>query len=339
MNLPPSKISDFIHQLPKVELHLHLEGCVTPEFWLSLIQRHQTDSQTTIEDLEKRFVYQSFFDFMDTYRDIIFSFQEPVDIYHLTKFALNHLVRQKVRYCEMMFTPFFFVERGLPYREILNAIDIAAKEVEADHPIKMKLIFDGPRNFGTEVVAEVFEMAAGDHTGRVIGVGLGGDELNYPPHLFQKEFEKAASYGLNLIAHAGETAGEKSMIDAILKLKVSRIGHGLGITKDSLLESLIRENKITIDLCPGSNLATGVINSLEDHPFREYYHRNYAISLNSDDPGLFKTSLNQEYLTMAERHHLTEKDLIQIVLNGISGTFLSDADKKILSTEVESYLI
>jgi len=237
-----------------------------------------------------------------------------------------------------MFTPFFFVKRGLPYREILNAIDSAAREVEADHPIKMSLIFDGPRNFGAEIVAEVFEMAAGDHTGRVIGVGLGGDELNYPAHLFQKEFEKAHSYGLNLIAHAGETDGEKSMIDAIQKLKVSRIGHGLGITKGSRLEALIREKNITIDLCPGSNLATGVIDSLEDHPFGKYYQKAYTISLNSDDPGLFKTSLNQEYLKMAELHKLSEKDLIQVILNGISGTFLPDSDKRILSTEVESYL-
>jgi aminodeoxyfutalosine deaminase len=338
MILPSSKISKFIQELPKVELHLHLEGCVTPELWLKLIQKYQPDAQTTIQALEARFVYASFFDFMDTYRDIIFSFQEPEDIYDLTKFVMNQLVQQNVRYCEVMFTPFFFVKRGIPYKEMMDAVDKAAKEVELNHPIVMKLIFDGPRNFGTEVVSEVFDMAINDTTGRVIGVGLGGDELNYPATLFQKEFEKAQSCGLKLIAHAGETDGEQSMIDTIEKLKVNRIGHGIGITKNSKLDALIRERDITIDLCPGSNLATGVLKSLEDHPFWEYYQSGYKVSLNSDDPGLFKTSLNLEYFKMAELHNLSEKDLIQIVLNGISGTFLSEVEKNMLAAEVKSYL-
>ena len=321
-----------------MELHLHLEGCVTPEFWLKLIQKHQPDTQITLEALESKFAYQSFFDFMATYRDIIFSFQEPEDIYDLTIFAMNQLVQQNVRYCEVMFTPYFLVKRGLPYKEVMEAIDKAAWEIERNHPINMKLIFDGPRNFGSEVVSEVFDMAINDTTGRVIGVGLGGDELNYPAYLFQKEFENARSCGLNLIAHAGETDGEQSMIDTIEKLKVKRIGHGIGIIKNSKLEALIKERNITIDLCPGSNLATGVLTSLEDHPFGAYYQKGYQISLNSDDPGLFKTSLNLEYLKMAELHTLAEKDLIQIVLNGIYGTFLSDEEKNLLSTEVKSYL-
>ena len=217
----------------------------------------------------------------------------------------------------------------------MSEIDRAAKEIEADHDIEFKLIFDGPRNFGEEVVMDVFKMASEDKTGRVIGVGLGGDEKNYPPALFENCFNFARSQGLKTIAHAGETAGEQSMNDAINLLHASRLGHAIGISEGSELESLILDREITLDLCPWSNVATRVINQIEDHPMLDYLNRGLPITLNSDDPGLFFSSLTKEFETMVSLYNISAIQLGQLTKNAIDGSFMDINKKQSLTRRID----
>ena len=300
---PENEFTTFIKKLPKVELHVHLEGAVSPEFWMTLIKKKGPNSSIpSLKELKQQFQFQTFNDFLNLYRDILFTFTSPLDFYELTHYFLHDLIKQNVRYCEVMMTPWFMQQQGIDYHEMMSEIDRAAKELEDKSEIEMKIILDGPRNFGNEVVREVFTTAMQDRTGRVIGVGLGGDEKNFPARLFKNEFEYARASGLEAIAHAGETDGEHSMLDAIELLKISRMGHCLGIKSSSKLEEMIMERQITLDLCPWSNVATGSLTSIEKHPLPDYLKRGYPITLNSDDPGIFNTTITREYQTMQRLH-------------------------------------
>ncbi|MCP4298565.1 MAG: adenosine deaminase [Proteobacteria bacterium] len=329
----------YIENLPKAELHLHLEGSVTPSSWYKLLKKHSNGGEIeSVETLSRRFEFSTFIEFLAAYKDVLDAIKDPSDFYDLTKDLLNSLVAQSVRYCEVMFTPYFMTQKGIDLQEILQEIKRALTETKKTGDIDMKLIFDGPRNFGNEVVRQVFNHALEDRTGLVIGVGLGGDEAKFPARQFVDEFDFARSQGLQLIAHAGETAGEQSMVDAIELLGVSRIGHALGISENSHLEHLILEKNITLDLCPWSNVATGVIDSINEHPFPRYHKNAYPVTLNTDDPGFFFTSLVKEYGTMQSLYQLTSEDLIQISKNSISGSFMGSSDKTRLLEEINQSL-
>ncbi len=333
-------ITALIRDLPKVELHVHLEGTVTPAFWKSLLEKHQAaESVPSLEELENRFQYASFDQFLEVFRDIIFSFKTPDDFYDLTIHYLHQAAAQNIRYCEVMMTPWFVVQRGIDYRELMAEINKAAREVEASHDIEMKLILDGPRNFGKKVVKEVFYMAIQDQTGRVIAVGLGGDEANYPAEDYLEEFDYARAHGLQTIAHAGETAGEQSMLDTINLLKAKRLGHCLGIPKNSELEKLIEKEGVTLDLCPWSNVNTKVIASIEEHPMYDYLTRGYPITLNSDDPGMFGTSLMKEYETFADLYKPSAEQLGTLAKNAVNGSFMPEGKKIELIREIDNICI
>lgn len=373
-------LKEFIQKLPKVELHVHLEGTVTAEFWLSLIQNrsflkrfaanqgsfHKTKgvgakeyfrklqslcryyrkhffqfpffSPYSLNHLAQRYQYRTFEDFLDTYGDILRSFNSVENLKELVKMHLLKSAKQNIRYCEVMITPWFFEKMGFDFFEMMDAMDEGANWVEKRENIQMKLIFDGPRNFGKSVVKEVFEAALKDRTNRVIGVGLGGDEINFPASLFKEEFEFARSHGLNVIAHAGETDGERSMEDAIEVLKAQRLGHGLSIRPNSRLESLICSKNITIEACPLSNIATGCLSEIKQHPLKGYLSRGYQVTLNSDDPALFNTSLNKEFYTAQKVFGLNREALTQLSLNAVNGAFLPRDVKTTMQREVSSFL-
>lgn len=328
-------LQTFILQIPKVELHLHLEGSITPERWAKIAARNHLEVEANfLKQWQGRTAYESFMDFLQTYAYVLSAFRQPEDFFDMTSDLLLALARQNVRYCEVMFTPWFFVRQGVDFAEMMNAIDRGAKNVENRFPVEMKLIFDGPRNFGVDVVREVFEMAIKDTTGRVIGVGLGGDEINFPAPMFVDPFNFARANGLQTIAHAGETAGEASMIETIEHLQVSRIGHCLGIQSHSKLENLILEKEITLELCPWSNVATNVISDIQEHPFAEYLERGFNCTLNSDDPSFFGTNLVKEYETMAKLHQLSKKSIVDLTMNAVKGSFLSLGKKSQLLKEI-----
>lgn len=316
-----------IFNLPKVELHLHLEGSITPHRWLEFIYKNNPTAQETLATIYQKLEFLSFHDFLLSFKQVIDSLKDPEDFYWLTKDLLQSKAKQNVMYCEVFFSPWFFVQKSIEYKPMIEAIDKAAKEEEHLSGIQMKLLFDGPRNFGNKAVLETFQLAEKDSTGRVIGVGIGGDEINFPARNFVKEFAYAKAVGFNLVAHAGEGGGEQSMKDAIEQLNVTRIGHCLGIKENSELEKIILEKNITLELCPWSNVKTNVISKLEEHPFPRYFKKKYPVTLNTDDPGMFQVSLNEEFERMHQRVHFSKEDLILLSKNAILGSFLDKTVK------------
>ena len=318
-NIP---LNQRLQKLPKFELHVHLEGFVDARFWSEMLDRNQVVERPSLEELEERFNFTDFAGFIACFRDLVHDFQNPRDFYHLTKKALAQQAAQGVIYTETYFTPIFYIDRGMNFHEIMQEVSLAAKEALRDWGIEMKILFDGVRNFGPPSVRRIFELATLDETGLVTGVGIGGDEKNFPAHQFIDEFAYARSQGLNLVCHAGETDGEASMLDAIELLGALRIGHALGIEEGSRIEEVIQKYDVSLELCPTSNLQTGQIKRLEDHPFGLYLKRGYQISLNSDDPGFFQSSILGEYEAMGRIHHLGPAEYCQLSLRALDSAFL-----------------
>ncbi|OGH04285.1 MAG: hypothetical protein A2600_11085 [Candidatus Lambdaproteobacteria bacterium RIFOXYD1_FULL_56_27] len=321
-------LAQSIRALPKVELHVHLEGFVDLSFWRAMTQAQGTWTEQRDLEMAQKFGFQSFPLFLKCFGAVIFSFMTPGDFYLLTQKALADLKSQGVVYGELMFTPAFFVDRGINFPEIMAEIDRAAKEAEREGGPKLALIFDGARNFGTQAVQHCFDLAAADPTGRVIGVGLGGDEVHFPAQDFVAQFAWAKAQGFRLTCHAGEAAGEDSIAQAVELLGAERIGHALGLTPGGPVEELVLSKGVALDLCPHSNLTTGVLADLNRHPFLAYRQRGHKVSLNSDDPGFFKTSLLKEYLWAAESLGLTLEDLTALSLAALDQSFLAAPEKR-----------
>jgi len=317
--------------LPKVELHVHLEGFVDLAFWREMTQAQGTWSEERDQEMVKQFQFTNFGAFLKCFGAVIFSFTGPGDFYRLAKKALSQLKAQGIRYAEVMLSPSFFVNRGIDFFEMLAEIHRAAQESEQAMGPRIKLIFDGPRNFGLDAVQQTFELAAQDKTGLVIGVGLGGDEENFPARDFQTPFAWAKAEGLRATCHAGEAAGEDSIFDAITLLGAERIGHGLGITEGGAVQELVLEKNVGLDLCPHSNITTGVLADLKQHPLKDYLSRGFAVSLSSDDPGFFQTNLMKEYRWAAGTLGLTDTQILQICQHSIDQSFLSPPEKQALS--------
>ncbi|MDT8446937.1 MAG: adenosine deaminase [bacterium] len=313
--------------LPKAELHVHLEGFMDLEAWAQMTQRQASWTPQRQLEMEGHFAFKTFPFFLKCFGAVIFSFEGPEDFYQLTQRALSQLIEQGVVYAEVMLTPAFFVNRGIDFFDLMAEIHRAAKEV-ADR-IELKLIFDGARNFGPESVAQNFKLAAQDRTGLVIGAGLGGDEANFPARLFKDQFDWAKAQGLRLTCHAGEAAGEGSMIEAVELLGADRLGHALGLVPGSRAEALVLERQVTLDLCPHSNLTTGVISSLKVHPLPSYLLRGYRVTLNSDDPGFFGSNLLDQYFWAAEDLGLDWEVLKGLARSSFEGSFLSPAQRQI----------
>lgn len=335
MALTPAQIKT-IRDLPKVELHVHLEGFVDLPFWRAMTKAQGTWSEARDQEMAQKFAFQSFPLFLKCFGAVIFSFKTPGDFYLLAQKALADLKAQGVVYGELMFTPAFFVDRGIPFPEIMAEIDRAAKEAEREGGPRLALIFDGARNFGTQAVQHCFDLAAADRTGRVIGVGLGGDEAHFPARDFKDQFAWAKAQGFRLTCHAGEAAGEDSIAQAVGILGAERIGHALGLTPGGRVEELVLEKGVALDLCPHSNLTTGVLASLDQHPFLAYRERGHKVSLNSDDPGFFQTNLLKEYLWASEALGLSPQDLGSLGQAALDQSFLPEPEKRRLLEKRQS---
>ncbi len=328
--------ADFILALPKIELHVHLEGFVDPVFWHEMLTR-QGGPSPPLSQLEASYDFKDFPGFLQAFAAVVRSFHSPEDFYHLTKKALNFQADQGIRYSETYFTPIFYTPKGLDFHEIMSEIHRAAREAKEERGITLRLILDGVRNFGFASVQKVFEMAASDRTGLVVGVGLGGDETHHPAHLFIDNFAWARAQGLTAVCHAGETMGEASMLDAIELLGARRIGHALRIQEGSRIEEMLERYAVCLELCPTSNLKTGQIASLEEHPFKTYRQRGYQISLNSDDPGFFKTSLLTEYKKMGALYDFGPAEYCQLALRALDSAFLPRAQRDQIASEIMTH--
>jgi len=320
-----SMSSSFIRALPKAELHLHLEGSVTPETLVELRQRHGKSS--TLEEVQAVYQYNDFVGFLMAFKTLTEDLQTPDDYELITYRLVEQLKTQNVLHAEVYVSVGVCLWRKQDFAAIFEGLERGRERGERDFGVSLLWIFDAVRQFGVEPAQRVFELAAKYRDRNVVAVGIGGDEKKAPPDLFREQYAYAAHQGLRLTAHAGEYAGPESIWGA-LNLGAERIGHGLTACEDQELIEELSTRQVPVEICITSNLRTGCCAKLADHPVRRYFDHGLMITLNSDDPAMFGTTLNQEYELAQTEFGFTDEHLRELARNSFEASFLP-AEKKL----------
>jgi aminodeoxyfutalosine deaminase len=335
---PATSLQSFIYRLPKVELHLHLEGAVRPETLLEL-SRDKPGLRRKVEDWtaarrSQRYRYTNFRDFLVAFGIVSLLIETPQDYALITTRLIEWLAEQNVRYAEIIFAAGVLLWKKQPMDAVFEAVAAAAEESMARTGVRVKWIFDATRQFGLDHVREVMLWAARYRARGVVAFGIGGDEAAGPAKLFPNIFKEARDLGLHCVAHAGEACGPESIRDAVELLGAERIGHGLTAVRDAGVMALLRERQIPVEVCPSSNVSTGLIARFEDHPLPRFLQSGLLVTLNSDDPCMFGTSLCQEFLQAAQCFDLSAQNLTDLCRNAVRASFLNEDEKLNLEGEL-----
>lgn len=303
-------MADFLLDLPKAELHVHLEGSVEPE------TLHELDPATPLEEFRALYEYPDFDSFLKTFGAVGKRLRTPEDYALVTRRLLECLAAQNVRYAEIILAAGVVLWKEQDFAPIFDAVSGATK----GSPVEVRWILDAVRQFGVEPAMQVAEFAAARIDRGVVAYGIGGSEERGPAEWFKEVFAFAKRAGLRLTAHAGESMGPES-IWAALELGAERIGHGIRAIDDPVLLAHLRDHNIPLEICITSNLVTGVIIRVEDHPIRKLYDAGVPILLNTDDPAMFRCSLVEEYRLAARVFGFTKEELQGIAENGFRYAF------------------
>jgi aminodeoxyfutalosine deaminase len=305
-------MDDFLRELPKAELHLHLEGSIEPE------TLHELDSATPLDEFRTLYHYADFDAFLRAFGAIGKRLRTPEDYALITRRLLERLEAQNVRYAEIIVAAGVVLWKGQDFAPIFDAVRGAARE----SPVEVHWILDAVRQFGVDHVRAVAELAAARVDDGVIAFGIGGSEERGPAERFGKTFAFAREAGLRLTAHAGESMGPES-IRAALTLGAERIGHGIAAAREPDLMRELRDRDIPLEICITSNMVTGVVRRLGDHPVRALFDAGVPITLNTDDPAMFGCTLEGEYALAARAFGFNESELRRIAENAFRYAFAS----------------
>ncbi|MFG1967085.1 adenosine deaminase [Nonomuraea sp. NPDC049028] len=332
-------IGAFIDALPKVELHVHLVGSASVPTVLELARRHPGGPvPTTEEELRAFYAFRDFPHFAQVYQAVNALVREPEDIAALVLGLARDLASQGARYAELQVTPYAHSIVGMPMREVTEALDLAARRSESDHGVEMAYIFDFPGQFGEEAAKITVMHALEQPPAALVGFGLAGIEQSRTPYrdVFRDAFAAARAAGLHSVPHGGEMTGPETMWEVIEGLGAERIGHGISCLEDPRLVAHLRETQLPLDVCPTSNLRTGQVARIEEHPLPRLLEEGLFVTLNSDDPPMFATTLAGEYRVAAHVFGLGEPELAQLARNGVNASFLPPARKQALLAEIDA---
>ena len=339
--IPKSEQPDpevWLRGLPKAELHLHLEGSITPETLVELSLRNDPHP-LTLADACLVYSYTDFPSFLMSFKAVTERLHTAADYETITYNMLRDLAAQGVRHAEV------YISIGILYHfarldvdEVMAAIERGRLRGEQDFNLSLLWIIDAVRHFGLEECARVFRKAAElqHQYPSVIGIGIGGDEARGPAQDFRELYAEAKAAGLRLTCHAGESTGPQS-IWAAVNIGAERIGHALSAQHDPDLISVLAERQIPLELNVTSNLRTACCSSLDEHPVRRYFEDGLMVTLNSDDPPFFGANLLDEYLLAHQAFEFPLDQLREIAANSIEASFLPPERKLALLGEVERY--
>jgi aminodeoxyfutalosine deaminase len=329
--------SSFIRRLPKAELHLHLEGTVTPETLVELSARHP-GALLRRAQADVLYRYTDFTGFLMAFKAVSEHLQTPEDYELITWRMLERLARQGVVHAEVYVSVgVVYYWRRRAFEPLFAGMEKARERAERELGISAYWIFDAVRHFGAEEAAKVFRKAAemrGEYPS-IIGIGIGGDERRTGAEPFRELYAEAREAGLRLTAHAGETTGPESIWGA-LNIGAERLGHALSAIHDAELMEMLAERQVPLEICVTSNLRTGCCVKAEDHPLRRYFDAGLMVTLNSDDPALFHSDLAEEYRSAQEQFGFTEEHLRELAANSIEASFLPAERKVMLLRGIES---
>jgi aminodeoxyfutalosine deaminase len=323
--MTPSLLSDRIASLPKAELHLHLEGSIQPSTVSALAARHAV--VITEDEARRRYDYGNFLEFIEAFKWVTSFLRQPEDYALVARDLAEYLLAQKAVYAEITLSVGVMLLRKQQPEANFEALLRATDPFES-RGLRIRWIFDAARQFGAEAAMEVVDAAKRCASDAIVAFGIGGDELSVPTKAFRAVYQRAAEIGLHRLMHAGEVGGPEQIREAIELLGAERIGHGIAAIHDPDLMDLLAARRIPLEVCPGSNIKTGALAlqlrraeaSIEHHPLPKFLRHGIPVVLSSDDPAMFHTTLQTEYLNAA-RMGLQQNELASIVRMGFQHAF------------------
>lgn len=327
---------EFVSRLPKVELHVHLEGSIRPETLRELSRgRGASKVGAWIRQQQQRgYRYATFTEFVEAFKFVAALLETPEDYGLAAARLVEGLAAQNVQYAEVTLSAGVVLWKRQALDAVYEAIRAAALGAQARLGLRVNWIFDAVRQFGPAPAHEVLKWAGRYRSEGVVAFGLGGDEARGPAELFRDVYREARDLGLHTVVHAGETAGPESVRQAVELLGAERIGHGLAAARSKEVCALLHGRKIALEACPTSNVAMGLIPRFEDYPLPAFLEAGVLLTLNSDDPALFASSIEQEFLEAARIFALSREQVAQLCENAVQAAFLPAEEKHRLLAEI-----
>ena len=321
------EMEERLKAMPKIELHVHLEGATDAETVWAMAERNKVSlPASSLEEWKSMYAFRDFDHFVEIYIQAAECMKTPDDFAFMTERFLEYQATQNVKYCEAFLSASLLIHK-FPYDEIIDALQEGADQGERKTGIKVRFIPDIARQVPETSRGVLDFVLAGHKSGLFLGLGLGGPEVGFPPELFEEVYAEARAKGLKVVAHAGETVGAESVWGAIKTLKSERIGHGVRSVEDPALLDYLAETQIPLEVNPHSNYRLKVVPMNQPHPIRTLVDHGVFVTVNSDDPPMFSTDLNSEYILLA-RQGFSWEELWQLNKNAIEASFLDDEEKQ-----------
>lgn len=323
-------IETFIEKMPKVELHVHIEGAIQPETLLLLAKRNKIDLPArNIDELRKWYAFTDFSHFIQVYFKASECIQTPDDVELVVYEFLKNQAAQNIRYTEGTWTPYTHViQKDLSFEDQIGAIERARLRARDEWGVELGIVIDLSRGgTGYEESLMIAEWAASAKDRGVVAFGIGGMETGYPASLFEDAFAYAKEHGLASVPHAGEVVGPESIWDALKTAQPDRIYHGVRAIEDPELVAHLREKQIPLDICPTSNICLGVVPDMQSHMLPRLVEEGLYITINSDDPPMFGTTLTHEFQEIARVFGYDAAMIQQFVMNGVEAALLPQPAK------------
>ncbi len=334
MQGPSDALVQRLHAMPKVEIHVHLEGATGPDTVWDMAQRNGVDLPAdSLEAWREFYEFRDFEHFIRVYIAATSAMRTPEDFEQMVRDFAGRQAAQNVRYSEAYVSPQFHLSAGLSQADLLDALAAGADSGWREHGSKVRFIADISRQ--TEMRRDdvlPFALEGRERDGLVVGIGIGGIEEGFPPELFEDTFTEARRGGLHAVAHAGETTGPASVWGAIRSLRAERIGHGIRSLEDPELIAYLVDARLPLEVSPNSNYRTKVVPQDEPHPIRALVDAGVYVTVNSDDPPMFSTDLDNEYVTLA-RQGFSFEELWQLNVATLEAAFLPEEEKAVLRKE------
>ncbi len=332
-------LAPFIAGLPKAELHVHHVGSASPRIVSELAARHpDAGVPSDLEGLRDFFTFRDFAHFIEVYLAVVDLIRTPEDIRLLTYEVAREMAQgQNLRYAELTCTPYTSVVRGIAIEAYTEALEDARVAAERDFGLVLRWIYDIPGESGVPAADATLAYALEHRTDALVGFGLGGPEIGVPRAQFEPHFTTARAAGLRSVPHAGETTGPGTIWESVRLLGAERIGHGCSAAQDPELLAHLAETGVVLEVCPTSNVATRAVDRIEDHPLRTFVEAGVTVTINSDDPPMFATTLNNDYEVAAGLLALDERGVADLARAAVDASFAPAEVRARIAAEIESY--
>jgi adenosine deaminase len=322
-----TNVAAFVDQLPKAELHIHIEGSLEPELMFALARRNGVSlPYDSMGSLRKAYSFSSLQDFLDLYYQGMSVLLAEQDFYDLAWAYLTRIRAQNVRYVEMFFDPQGHTARGIPFATVISGLARAIDDATVKLGVRARLIMCFLRHLDEADAERTLDQAIA-HKDRIIGVGLDSSEVGHPPSKFKNVFRRARDEGFLLVAHAGEEGPPQYVWEALDVLGVDRIDHGNRSLEDEALVARLARDRTALTVCPLSNLRLCVIGDLREHPLRRMMEKGLLVTLNSDDPAYFGGYIGENFRAIQAALSLGDDELRTIARNGFATSFMPAAEK------------